>query len=50
MLSKKHLLDTQKRKEKQEEQSIIIFYELYIYCKVIFIIHTIYSNFDIKVS
>ena len=36
MLPKKRLSDTQKRKEKQEQQSIIIFYELYIYCKVIF--------------
>jgi len=27
-----------------------MFYELYIYCKVIFIIRIIYSNFDIKVS
>lgn len=27
-----------------------MFYELYIYCKIIFIIHSIYSNFDIKVS
>jgi len=27
---------------------IIMFHELYIYCKVIFIIHTIYCNFDTK--
>jgi hypothetical protein len=50
MLPKKHLLSTEKRKEKQEEQSIVIFYELYIYRKVIFIIRTIYNNFDIKIS
>jgi hypothetical protein len=41
MLPKKYLSGTQKRKKKrkQEDQSIVMFYELYIYYKVIFIIY-----------
>ena len=43
MLPKKHLSGIQKKrkKRKQGEQSIVMFSEIHIYYKVIFIIHTI---------
>ena len=50
MLSKKHLSGTQKEKNKKNKVLLCFINYIYIYCKVIFIICTIFNNFDIKDS